>query len=168
MPLVSQLAMQLRQWSRTECLTLESPTLGQRLFHPRTLQRDPEIITAFGCSDPPSNLCLLHTWGSPSASEKPAILVHGASRNAQYFLDPHEDGSFQDPLPEAVRQGGFAVYAVSFAHNQGDNWHWCEALNEAILTVSERHGGQPVSLIGHSKGGTAVRLAATPWRPQGS
>ncbi len=160
--------MQRLQWSQTERLVLESPALSQAHFHPRSFQREPDIIAAFGKPDPPSSLCLLHTWGSPSAAEKPVVLVHGANRNAAYFLDPHEDGTFRDPLPEALRQAGFAVYAVSFAHNQGDNWHWCEALNEAIEIVCERHGGQPVSLVGHSKGGMAVRLAATPWRPPGS
>lgn len=159
--------MSLCRWSRTERLNFESSVFGQGLFHPRSLQREAEIISAFGKADPPANLCLLHTWGAPSASEQPLILVHGASRSAQYFLDPHEEGSFRDPLPETLQQAGFAVYAVTFAHNQDDNWHWCEALNGAIEMVNERHGGNSVALVGHSKGGIAARLAATPWRPSG-
>lgn len=152
-------------WSSVELLRVDNPRLGQRIFHPRAVQREPEIVAAFGSASPSSDTVLLHTYEAPGAERgAPVILVHGANRNAAYFLDPHEDGSFRDPLPEALRRAGRQVYAVSFAHNQDDNWWWCEALNEAILAVSSRHGGRVV-LLGHSKGGVAVRLAATPWRP---
>lgn len=152
-------------WQATELLTVENGHLGQRVFHPRSHHREPSIVEAFGRSDPSSASLLLHHYAKPDTwNGRNVILVHGASRNALYFLDPHEDGSGRDPLPEALRRAGHQVYAVSFAHNQDDNWWWCEALNEAILTVSSRTG-QPVALIGHSKGGVAVRLAVSDWRP---
>ncbi len=57
------------------------------------------------------------------------------------------------------------VYAITFAHSQDDNWGWCEAINEALLRLTQRHPGQPIDLLGHSKGGLAARLAVTDWRP---
>lgn len=152
-------------WQSVEKLRVDNPNLGQRPFHPRALQRDPTLIAAFGRPNPGSDSVLLHTYAPPERVRGAAvILVHGANRSAQYFLDPHEDGSFRDPLPEALRQAGHPVFAVTFAHNQDDNWWQCEALNEAILAVSQRCGGQ-VCLVAHSKGGCAARLAVTDWRP---
>lgn len=152
-------------WRELEKLQVDNPNLGQRPFHPRALHRDSTLVAAFGCPDPASNLLLLHTFEPPeTVSGVAVLLVHGANRSAQYFLDPHEDGSFRDPLPEALRQAGHPVFAVSFAHNQDDNWWQCEALNQAILAVHERTGGQ-LALVAHSKGGCAARLAVTNWRP---
>ncbi len=155
----------LPRWFRTECFQVANPQLQQRRFHPRSLHSEVGTVEAFGCADPASDRFLLHTYRQTESSARPLILVHGANRTAEYFLDPHEDGSFRDPLPQALADAGFAVYAVTFAHNQDDNWWWCEALQEAILTVSRMHDGKPVSLVAHSKGGIAARLAATPWRP---
>ena len=153
------------QWQSVERLQVDNTHLGQRVFHPRSLHRDPEFIAAFGRPNPSSATVLLHTYAPPETPRGAVvILVHGANRSAAYFLDPHEDGSFRDPLPEALTRAGHQVFAVSFAHNQDDNWWQCEALNEAILTVSKR-SGRPLALVAHSKGGAAARLAVTDWRP---
>jgi triacylglycerol lipase len=152
-------------WRATHLFQIDNPHLKQREFHPRTAYRDPAIVKAFGSSTPPSNTVLLHLFDPPDCeSHPPVLLVPGANKSANFFLDPDEDGSFR-ALPEAIRRSGRQVYALSFAHNQDDNWWCCEAINECLLEMSRRHPDRRFDVVGHSKGGVSARLAATDWRP---
>ncbi len=147
-------------WARTERLFDANPNFVQRNFHPRQHHRDQSIIKAFGSATPHSGNVLLHYAGEPPADKKkstPVLLVHGATKNGNFFLDPKEDGSGGGPV-QRLREEGFDVYAVSFAHNQDDNYLWSEQIANAIAKIKEETGADQVDLIGHSKGALAARM----------
>ena len=157
------------EWLRSELLKIKNKHIYQRRFHPRTAHRRPEVVKSFGSSTPHSQGVLLHTYFPPDKPDRlpPVILVPGANKDAHFFLDPDEDGSNRS-LPEFLRRSGRQVYALTFAHNQDDNWWCCAAINRAIEELTEWHPDQRFDLLGHSKGGVSVRLAATDWRPEPS
>lgn len=148
------------RWGWIEQLRDKDPHLTQRSFHPRQVIRDPEIVNAFGTSTPHSGDALLMYAGDPPPGapkrDTPVILVHGASKNANFWWDPHENGS-DHGLPQRLRDEGYHVYAVSFAHNQDDNNVWAQQLSNAIGRVKRLEGVAQVDLVGHSKGGVPVR-----------
>lgn len=148
------------RWGWIELLRDRDPHLEQRRFHPRQVIRDAEIVAAFGSATPPSGDALLMYAGDPPPGaprrDTPVILVHGASKNAQFWWDPHEDGTDRG-LPQALRDQGYRVYAVSYAHNQDDNRVWSQQLSNVIERVKTLEGTRQVDLVGHSKGGVPVR-----------
>ncbi len=148
-----------------ELLRDRDPHLIQRNFHPRSVQQNREIIKCFGTDKPHSGDAVLMYAGDPPAGVKvqptPVLLVHGASKSADFWWDPKEDGS-GGGLPQALRQQGFKVYAVSFAHNQDDQFFWSHQIGNASERVRELTGAPQIDLIGHSKGGQATRVYCTP------
>ena len=156
----------MRGWAETRRLKMDNPHLGQRNFHPRTRYRHPKIIEAFGSDAPHSKYVLLHSYASPESPSDlpPVLLVPGANKDANFFLDPDEDGRGRS-LPEALRQAGRRVYALTFAHSQDDNWWCCTAINRVIRELTEEYPDERFDILGHSKGGFSVRLAVTDWRP---
>ncbi len=144
-----------------ELLRDKNPNLIQRNFHPRTTQRSPEVIAAFGTDKPHSGDALLHYAGDPppgvAVKPTPVLLVHGASKSAEFWWDPKEDGSNQG-LPQLLREQGFQVYAVSFAHNQDDQFFWAQQIANASERIRTLTGAPQIDLVGHSKGGQAARM----------
>ncbi|MGE0492024.1 MAG: esterase/lipase family protein [Vulcanimicrobiota bacterium] len=157
-------------WARTDLLVDDDPHFGQQNFHPRQKHRDPDIIKAFGTDTPDSGKVLLHYAGAPPKGAKkhpyPVLLVHGATKNGNFFWDPHENGTNDGPA-QRLRDEGFEVYAVTFAHNQDDNFLWAEQVANAITRIKEETGAEKIDLVGHSKGGMPVRMYASdvhePW-----
>lgn len=149
------------EWESSRRLEITNPTLFAREFHPRTAHRKAAVVQLFGSPTPHSKYLLFHRYHPPLlATGRPILLVPGANKDAYFFLDPDEDGRGRS-LPEFLRRSGRQVYALTFAHNQDDNWWWCAAINRALEEIPE----PSVDLLGHSKGGVAARLAATDWRP---
>ncbi|MBI3925521.1 MAG: alpha/beta fold hydrolase [Armatimonadetes bacterium] len=157
-------------WALTEHLRDDNPNFVQRNFHPRQTHRNPAIVAAFGSATPHSGEVLLHYAGDPPPGvprrEVPVILVHGATKNANFWWDPHEDGS-ERGFAQHLRDRGFQVYAVTFAHSQDDNFLWAQQVANAIDRVKEKTGADKVDLVGHSKGGVPVRMYVSdvrePW-----
>lgn len=149
------------RWAWTELLRDRDPNFVQRNFHPRQRQRDPEVVAAFGTDTPHSGDVLLHYAGDPPPDAPrrttPVLLVHGASKAGTFWWDPHENGSEQG-LPQKLRDQGFQVYFVSFAHNHDDNFLQAEQMANAIERVKELTGREQVDLVAHSKGAMAARL----------
>jgi pimeloyl-ACP methyl ester carboxylesterase len=149
------------RWAWTELLRDPDPHLVQQNFHPRQLIRDPELIEAFGSDHPPSGDVVLMYAGDPppgvKRQETPVILVHGATKNGQYWQT-------ESPLAEHLRQKGFSVFAVSFAHSQDDNYFQAQALANAIERVKQVSGQPRVDLVAHSKGGVSARMYASGFR----
>lgn len=148
------------RWGWVEHLRDRDSHFVQRTFHPRQTIRDDELSKAFGTTTPHSGDAVLMYAGDPPPTaphhDTPVILVHGAAKNAQFWWDPKEDGS-GDGLPQTLREQGYHVYAVSFAHNQDDNLFWSQQVSNAIERVKQVEGTKQVDLIGHSKGGVPVR-----------
>lgn len=141
-------------WNWNELLRDRDPHFVQRNFHPRQVLRDAELIKAFGTSTPHSGDVVLHYAGDPPQNVKkqpvPVILIHGASKNGNYWKT-------ESQLADHLREQGFQVYAVTFAHNHDDNLFQAQALANAIDRVKQLTKAPQVDLIGHSKGGVAAR-----------
>ena len=158
------------KWEWTEVLRDPDPHFVQRNFHPRQVQRNPEIVKAFGTATPHSGDVLLHHAGPPAPGaprrEAPVLLVHGASKDGSFWWDPREDGS-DHGLPQFLQEQGFDVYAVTFAHNHDDNFLQAEQVANAIERVKQLTGAGEVDLVGHSKGTLSARMYASdvrePW-----
>jgi len=159
----------MMQWKKTKLIEVHNPYILQRPFHPRTAYRRAEVVKAFGTGTPHSRKVLLHHYFPPEGETEaaPVLLVPGANKDAFFFLDPDEDGRNRS-LPEFLRRSGRQVYALTFAHNQDDNWWCCAAINEVLKVLTEEHPDRRFDVLGHSKGGVSVRLAATDWRPDPS
>lgn len=157
--------MPFSQGGWMELLRDRDPNLTQRNFHPRSVQRNPEIIKAFGTNTPHSGDAVLLYAGDPppgvKVQETPVLLVHGASKSADFWWDPKENGS-GGGLPQHLREQGFKVYAVSFAHNQDDQFFWSQQIGNASERVRQLTGAPQIDLVGHSKGGQATRVYCTP------
>lgn len=157
-------------WAWTELLHDPDPNFVQRNFHPRQVQRNPEVVAAFGTGTPHSGNVLLHYAGDPPAGvprhETPVLLVHGASKDGNYWWDPKEDGS-EHGLPQFLRDQGYQVYAVTFAHNHDDNFQQAEQVANAVDRLKGLTGQSQVDLVAHSKGCLPARMYTSdvrqPW-----
>lgn len=162
---VKRVPFSLGDW--TELLHDPDPHLKQQNFHPRAVHRNPEIVKAFGTAAPPSSDVLLHYAGDPPPGvEKkpvPVLLVHGANKEGTFWWDPHENGEGKG-LPQYLRDQGYQVFAVTFAHNQDDNFFWSQGISNSIDRIKDLTGSSQVDLMGHSKGGAAVRTYCSDYR----
>lgn len=158
---------QSSKWAWSEHLFDSDPHFQQAAFGPRGAQRGSEIVAAFGSDKPHSGSVLLHYAGPPPHGVKkqphPVVLVHGANKNADFWWDPQENGS-QKGLPQRLRDQGFEVYAVSFAHPHDDNFVWAEQLANGIERVKQLTGAEQVDLVAHSKGGAPARAYVSDMR----
>lgn len=158
-----------QHWQWIELLRDENSHMQQRDFHPSQVIRDPEISSAFGSSTPSSSDVLLHYAGDPppdvAVQPRPVILVHGATKNGNFWVNPEEyGGEDQATLPDTLRQQGFRVFAVSFAHSQDDNFVWAQDLANSVDRVKELSGSSEVDILAHSKGGVPARMYVSDFR----
>ncbi|MBL9101509.1 MAG: hypothetical protein JNL82_11160 [Myxococcales bacterium] len=105
-------------------------------------------------------------WDS-AAKPVPILLAHGANDQAdRAWANPGESGDFgcgQSSCPDTglmqdLVAAGYAVFAVSHAHSQGDNYFWAEQIGDALRIVRERTGAAQVDVIGWSKGVMSTRM----------
>ncbi|RCK78644.1 MAG: putative acetyltransferases and hydrolases with the alpha/beta hydrolase fold [Candidatus Ozemobacter sibiricus] len=160
-------------WERVELLEDTHPAFTQETFAPPTRWQDPWIRRWFGTDTPSSGLVLLHCAKGYQGRtfRHPVLLVHGAGDNAnRAWIHPFHAVLPDDPLPPE-KQGfapwlanlGYAVFAVTFAHNQGDNFRQAEQVANAIrrirILLGRTHDPTfAVDVVAHSKGNVAVRL----------
>lgn len=157
-------------WYSTELIRDRDEIFKQQIFSPRTKQHDPAIVEAFGSDAPHSGDALLHYAGPvPKGVEKketPVLLVHGATKNGNFWWDPSEDGK-NNGLAQKLRDDGHEVYAVTFAHNQDDNFLWAEQIANAVAEIKKNTGADQVDIVAHSKGGVPTRLYVSDVRREG-
>jgi len=147
-------------WDKIEMLEDNNPNLPQETFISANQQTDPEIVAAFNNNaTPPSSQFLLGYgpgWQSPSYPT-PVLLVHGAATNMnQSWCNPQGNGT--PGLMQYLSQQGYAVFAINFAHNQGNNYYQAEVLADAITKIKDVTGASQVDIVAHSKGNMAARL----------
>lgn len=160
-------------WERVERLTDLHPGFRQEAFCEAGKQKDPLIVKWFGGKDAPhSGQFLLHCAKGFSGKSfpNPVLLIQGAGDNAnRAWIHPYDA-----VMPETLshdKQGfalnfanlGFSVFAVTFSHNQGDNFMQAEQVANAIqrIRILLNRTADPkfqVDVIAHSKGNVAVRL----------
>ena len=87
---------------------------------------------------------------------RPVLLIGGAGDNALRGL------SF---LAVALSRAGFDSYALTFAHNQGDNFQQAEQIANAVALLREETGAQRVDVVAYSKGAMAARIYASHLEP---
>ncbi|MFZ2956305.1 MAG: hypothetical protein WA705_05395 [Candidatus Ozemobacteraceae bacterium] len=163
-------------WDRVERLVDAHKAFIQENFHPAGRQLNTLIVKWFGGNAaPPSSRFLLHCapgWNGKNFPV-PILLVHGCADNANrgwmHPATPECPPDF-DSDPKAVRgyaywlsKLGYSVFAVTFAHGQGDNFLQAEEIADAIrrIRILLRRTDDPnfkIDLIAHSKGNVAARL----------
>jgi hypothetical protein len=157
-------------WQSTELIRDRDEIFKQQAFNPRTRQVEPSIIEAFGSDAPHSGDALLHYAGPPPTGvkkkETPVLLVHGASKTGNFWWDPSEDGKNKG-VAQKLRDEGHEVYALTFAHNQDDNFLWAEQIANAIAEIKKNTGAEKVDIVAHSKGGVPARIYLSDVRKEG-
>lgn len=160
-------------WARVERLSDPHPGFTQEAFCPAGEQKDPWIIKWFGGdATPHSRSFLLHCAKGFEGKTlpEPILLVHGAGDNAnRAWIHPYT-GVLPEKLSEKERgfalwlsDLGYAVFAVSFAHNQGCNIMQAEHVANAISRIRRlmKREGDPkfkVNIVAHSKGNVVTRV----------
>ncbi len=118
---------------------------------------------------PHSSVFLLHYAPGWDSAEKPVpiLLAHGANDQAdRAWANPGESGDFgcgQSQCPttgmmQDLAKRGYAVFAITHPHSQGDNYFWAEQIHDAIQVVRDRTGADAVDLVGWSKGVMSTRM----------
>lgn len=157
-------------WESTSLIRDRDEIFKQQNFHPRTRQQNPEVVEAFGSDAPHSGDALLHYAGhTPAGVEKkdtPVLLVHGATKDGHFWWDPSEDGK-NNGLAQKLRDSGHETYAVTFAHNQDDNFLWAEQIANSVAEIKKRSGADKVDIVAHSKGGVPTRIYVSDVRREG-
>lgn len=141
--------------------------------------QDGQRLTFFGnVKQPHSSRFLLYYAPGWDTNPKPypVLLVHGANDNAdRAWANPNELGGFgcgaascpSTGLMQHLSSRGHKVFAVNFAHKQGDNYFWAEHIYNAIQVIKSRTGAAKVDLVGWSKGAFAARMYVSsvrkPW-----
>ncbi|MFP5502454.1 MAG: esterase/lipase family protein [Candidatus Sericytochromatia bacterium] len=149
-----------RPWARIERLTHAHEAFPTERARPNGRQTDAGVVHAFGTATPMSRDVLLHfgpAW--EEGAGPPVVLVHGATADATYWIDPY--GRRGEGLVQALEAAGRRVFAVTFAHRHGDNLLWAESLSMAIARVREATGAARVDVLSHSKGSVAARALAS-------
>lgn len=139
--------------------------------------QDGQRLTFFGnVSEPFSGRFLLYyapKWNTnPRAT--PVLLVHGANDNAdRAWANPDDLGGGHcgantcpsTGLMQYLVNDGFRVFAINFAHKQGDNELQAQVLEDALQVIRMKLGVSQVDVIAHSKGVMAARLYASSVKP---
>lgn len=148
-----------KYWDKVELLRDSDPNLKQEKFISDTEQTDPEIVAAFGTAAPSSQYFSLHYapgWNT-ATQPYPILLVHGASHDAnKAWADPLGDGT--PGLMQYLSNKGYAVFAITFANSQGDNWMQAEQIANAIAKLKSVTRASKVDIIAHSKGNVPARM----------
>ncbi|NLB53248.1 MAG: acetyltransferase [Syntrophomonadaceae bacterium] len=156
-------------WDKTILSRVDSLINARHTFCAVNEQLDPDLVAAFGTAAPPPSDYLLHLapgWDC-NRIETPLLLVHGAGLDATSYTNLYNMGFIG--LQQQLTALGYRVFAMTFAHSHGDNYHQAEALAHGIQQVKQISGARELNLIAHSKGGFAARiymsnLALTPYQ----
>lgn len=159
-------------WNRVERWSSNNSNFTQETFPPdgrgdQTGQR----VTFFGGDATPhsSKFLMYYAPGWNTNSGTPVLLVHGANQDADLaWADPNEAGSYgcgrsscpSTGLMQDLTAEGLRVFAVSFAHKNGDGYQWVEQISNAIDVVKDRTGATDVDVVGWSKGAFNARMYA--------
>ncbi|RMF14203.1 MAG: lipase [Alphaproteobacteria bacterium] len=131
--------------------------------------------TFFGSARPSSDRFLLYYapgWDAAGGGT-PVLLVHGANQDADLaWANPNEAGDYgcgvqfcpTSGLMQALSNSGHRVFAISFAHKNGDGYFWAEAIADAIEVVKNATGAATVDVVAWSKGAFNARMYASSLR----
>ncbi len=160
-------------WVRVERWKDPSSAIGQETFPPdgRGNQSGQRVTFFGGNATPNSSRFLLYYapgWNGGSGSV-PVLLVHGANQDADLaWANPNEAGAYgcgQSTCPtsglmQALSGAGLSVFAIGFAHKNGDGYFWAEEIEDAIQVIRARTGASAVDVVSWSKGAFNARMYA--------
>jgi hypothetical protein len=139
--------------------------------------QDGQRKTFFGdVAQPSSSRFLLYSapgWDT-GAKATPVLLVHGANDNPdRAWANPGESGGFgcgsascpSAGLMQYLSTRGHRVFAIGFAHKQGDNLQQAQQVGDAIAIIKARLGVGSVDVVGWSKGMMSARMYAASVKP---
>src|SRR5919198_1599376 len=139
--------------------------------------QDGQRLTFFGGDATPhsSRFLLYHAPGwTTGAKPTPVLLVHGANDNPdRAWANPGASGDYGCGQPSCPGTGlmqylanrGYRVFAIGFAHKQGDNLMQAQQVGDAIAVIRSKLGVSSVDLIGWSKGMMSARMYVSSVRP---
>lgn len=165
-------------WVRVERYLDTTPGFTQEQYPPDGRgDQDGQRLTFFNnVAEPFSGRFLLYYapgWNT-NGRTVPVLLVHGANDNAdRAFANPDEEGPGtcganscpSTGLMQYLANNGFRVFAVNFAHKQGDNYMQAQIVGDAIQVIRSRLGVSQVDVVAWSKGVMAARMYASSVRP---
>lgn len=147
-------------WDKIELLKDSNKNIKQEKFINDNEHKIEEIINAFNNNTSPnSQYFLLHYapgWDI-GTKENPVILIHGAGKSGNFFIDPLENSTTKG-LAQYLVTKGYKVFAITFAHPHGDNYYQSEILSDAIEKVKAVTNASKVDIIAHSKGNMSARM----------
>lgn len=129
-----------------------------------------------GAARPASSRFLLYSapgWDT-GARPTPVLLVHGANDNPdRAWANPGESGGFgcgsavcpSTGLMQYLAARGHRVFAIGFAHKQGDNLKQAQQVGDAIAVIKARLGVSRVDVVGWSKGMMSARMYVSSVKP---
>ncbi|WP_199434493.1 esterase/lipase family protein [Qaidamihabitans albus] len=129
-----------------------------------------------GVARPSSSRFLLYSapgWNTGTRTT-PVLLVHGANDNPdRAWANPGESGDFGcgsascpgTGLMQYLSSRGHRVFAIGFAHKQGDNYQQAQQVGDAIAIIKSRLGVSAVDVVGWSKGMMSARMYVASVRP---
>ncbi|HEY0452054.1 lipase [Actinophytocola sp.] len=139
--------------------------------------QDGQRRTFFGdVARPSSSRFLLYSapgWNTGS-KPTPVLLVHGANDNPdRAWANPNESGGFgcgsstcpSTGLMQYLSSRGHRVFAIGFAHKQGDNLQQAQQVGDAIAIIKSRLGVGSVDVVGWSKGMMSARMYVASVKP---
>jgi hypothetical protein len=149
-----------KYWEKVERIRIDNPNIKQEKFISDNEHKRENIIKQFGdTARPNSQLFLLHYaegWDS-NPQPTPVLFVHGAGKDGDYAADPAGDDSIEG-LMQYLKNNGFKVFSITFAHPHGDNYYQREVLAAAIQRIKDVTGSTKVDIIAHSKGNMSARM----------
>jgi triacylglycerol lipase len=146
-------------WEKIELLKGSDNNADEKI-HYKGRQRDQDIVNCFGTDMPSSKYFCLHDMGAPEKLKysTPVLLIHGANTNAtRAWTDPDGNGT-RKGLAQYLQSNGYRVFAITYANKHGDNFIWSSHIKTAIARIKQITKTDKVDVIGHSKGGFALRL----------
>ncbi|WP_280679387.1 lipase [Kitasatospora sp. MAA19] len=127
-----------------------------------------------GTGEPYSGRFLLYsaTGWDTGGRQTPVLLVHGANDNVdRAWANPAESGTCgasacpSTGLAQYLAGTGHRVFAIGFAHKQGDNLLQAQTVGDAVALIRTRLGVSQVDVVAWSKGEVAARAYVSSVRP---
>ncbi|GAA2511286.1 hypothetical protein GCM10010406_54480 [Streptomyces thermolineatus] len=164
-------------WERVERYLDTTPGFTQEDYPPDGRgDQDGLRRTYFGgVAKPFSGRFLLYSApGWDTGGGTPVLLVHGANDNPdRAWANPGESGAFgcgaascpSTGLMQYLDGRGKRVFAIGFAHKEGDNLMQAQQVGDAVALIRARLGVEKVDLVGWSKGMMSARMYVSSVKP---
>jgi hypothetical protein len=161
-------------WDKVERWDSNNSNLTQESFPSdgRGDQTGQRVTFFAGDSTPHSAKFLLYyapNWDT-NTKVTPVLLIHGANQDADIaWANPNDAGNYgcgrfscpSTGLMQELVSDDFKVFALSFAHKNGDGYFWGEQIANAIEIIKNKTGASEVDIVSWSKSAFNARMYAS-------